>query len=283
MNYAPSLLFWLPLSVEDGLYQLGDPDRAAPVIVTVNNRFNVNTLREHLRGHDVYLLALDCKGVDIYTAVVSGRFNAAAIQDALLESRLAEKVDHRDLILPAWCVSESLQQEVKDTSDWECRFAPTSISDLPRYLNGYENLGTHSGEFPLEQRLHVALGSAVLFSLAMAAPAWYSGSANWWYWLLLPWVAYIVAALFYDRLPSPTSLGKGVSLGLFGSLVIAGIYAIRPDITVDMLMRGVTIIMLMGTWVGWSVRHPSEPARWRGLLLIWAVVLGAYYVAERWG
>ena len=61
-------------SVAPGLYAIGTPDPASPVLVTANFKLTFDTLRQRLSGIDAWLLVLDTLGVNVWCAAGKGTF-----------------------------------------------------------------------------------------------------------------------------------------------------------------------------------------------------------------
>jgi len=58
--------------VTPGLYAVGDPSPASPLLVTANYKLTFDKLRQELDGIDAWLVVLDTKGVNVWCAAGKG-------------------------------------------------------------------------------------------------------------------------------------------------------------------------------------------------------------------
>jgi hypothetical protein len=120
--------------VKPGVYALGMPDAAAPVLVTANYKLTFDQLRSSLRGLDAWLLVVDTRGINVWCAAGKGTFCADEIARVVLETRLAEIVDHRTLVLPQLSAPGVAGHRVKDACGFRAVFGPVRAADLPAFL-----------------------------------------------------------------------------------------------------------------------------------------------------
>jgi CO dehydrogenase/acetyl-CoA synthase gamma subunit (corrinoid Fe-S protein) len=86
--------------VKPGVYALGTPGAAAPVLVTANYKLTFDRLRSSLNGLDAWLLVVDTRGINVWCSAGKGTFCADEVARVVRETRLAEIVSHRLLVLP---------------------------------------------------------------------------------------------------------------------------------------------------------------------------------------
>ena len=87
-------------AVDPGLYALGSPDEASPVLVTANYKMSFDRLREALPGRNGWILVLDTKGINVWCAAGKGTFGTEELLRRIAAAGLKDVVKHRDLILP---------------------------------------------------------------------------------------------------------------------------------------------------------------------------------------
>ena len=63
--------------VEPGLYAVGSPDSASPVLVTSNYKMTFDRVRAELGGLNLWLMVLDTDGVNVWCAAGKGTFGIA--------------------------------------------------------------------------------------------------------------------------------------------------------------------------------------------------------------
>ena len=126
--------FRMGYRVEPGLYACGNPGDSSPVLVTANYRLSFNFVREAMAGHDVWLLALDTKGINVWCAAGKGTFGTAELIDRINKTGLAGIVKHRTLILPQLGAPGVAAHEVKKATGFEVHYGPVRAKDIPAFL-----------------------------------------------------------------------------------------------------------------------------------------------------
>ena len=120
--------------VEPGLYALGAPTPASPVLVTANYKLTFDEVRSSVGALDAWLLVVDTRGVNVWCAAGKGTFCAAEVARLVRETRLAEIVEHRRLVLPQLSAPGVAAHEVKEACGFRVTFGPVRIADLPAFL-----------------------------------------------------------------------------------------------------------------------------------------------------
>ena len=211
--------------VPPGLYALGRPTKASPVLVTANYTLSFDALRGSMASRDAYILVLDTQGVNVWCAAGKGTFGTDELVRRLETAQVREIVDHRRLILPQLGAPGVAAHEVKRRTGFTVAYGPVRATDLPKYLAAGEcTAEMRRVNFSLKERavlvpvelVHVALPTLV------AAAVLYLTTGIWGavgvvsvvtagvvlFPLLLPW------------LPSAHFSSKGYVLGAFVALVV---------------------------------------------------------------
>jgi len=121
-------------SVEPGLYALGSPGTASPVMVTANYKLSFDTLRSSLPGNDAWLLVLDTRGINVWCAAGKGTFGTAELVSRIRLSGLASRVEHREVIVPQLGATGVCARQVREQSGFKVIFGPVRAADLPAFL-----------------------------------------------------------------------------------------------------------------------------------------------------
>ena len=121
--------------VDPGLYALGKPGDKAPVVVTANYKMTFDRLREALPGRDLWILALDTRGINVWCAAGKGTFGTKELIDRIESSGLAHVVSHRELILPQLAGPGVSAHLVKKSSGFKVIYGPIRAEDLPAFLD----------------------------------------------------------------------------------------------------------------------------------------------------
>jgi hypothetical protein len=121
--------------VKPGLYALGAPTVSSPVLVTGNYKMTLDELRSSLDAVDAWLLVVDTRGINVWCAAGKGTFCAAEVARMVRETRLAEVVEHRRLVLPQLSAPGVAAHEVKEACGFRVSFGPVRAADLPAFLD----------------------------------------------------------------------------------------------------------------------------------------------------
>ncbi len=121
--------------VAPGLYALGNPDDAAPVIVTANYKLSFDHLRKSLPGRAAWVLVLDTKGINVWCAAGKGTFGTTELTSRLSSSGLAKLVKHRTLILPQLAAPGVAAYAVKKETGFSVVYGPVMAEDLPAFID----------------------------------------------------------------------------------------------------------------------------------------------------
>jgi len=125
-------------TVEPGLYAVGSPDNASPVLVSANYKLTFDTLRKNLSGMDCWLLILDTKGINVWCAAGKGTFGTDELVRRIEASGLSGFVSHRKLVLPQLGATGVSAHEVKRRSGFTVNYGPIRASDIKEYVDaGY--------------------------------------------------------------------------------------------------------------------------------------------------
>jgi acetyl-CoA decarbonylase/synthase complex subunit gamma len=127
------------IQVNPGLYDIGKPDRNSPLIVTSNFSLTYFTVASDIEASKVpaRLLVVDTEGLSVMTAFAADKFTAETIAQALEEYKVAEKVDHRKLIIPGMIAM--LKMKLEELTGWEVIVGVKDSSALPKYLKELVN------------------------------------------------------------------------------------------------------------------------------------------------
>ena len=277
-----------PFSTRTGLRIIGSPGREAPVLVTCNFDLTVRRVVKALGGMDCYLLVAPSHGINVWCAAGGGMFNAHSVISVVKTSRIAEKVDHRTLILPQFSAPGMDTARVKRETGWHCKFGPAYAANIPAYIEaGFRKTDDmRMAKFPLGDRLEMAVMWAGLLSAVALIPVVIFN------WRMLPgvlamiWGFALFLFAFFDQVsrfvPGPVGLVKTLILGLLGvagvlvyGLTIGG-WSTGSTIGWSLAILSVAVILgfdLDGTSplrAGATVAYYAQ--RWPGILKLWALI-----------
>jgi hypothetical protein len=236
--------------VAPGLYALGEPGPASPVLVTANYKLSFDALRSSMAGHDAWILVLDTRGINVWCAAGKGTFGTDELVRRIETAGLADVVEHRNLVLPQLGAPGVAAHEVTAKTGFVVEYGPVRAPDLPEYLRaGEATPEMRRVRFGLWDRLAVTP-----VDLVRATP--YGLGAALLLWLLVGPLAAIAAlgavvagvVLFPALLPwipSPNFSTKGWLLGLLVALPFAAGPLLREPGTAAWLRWGIALACLL--------------------------------------
>ena len=141
--------------VAAGLYGLGAPDAAAPVLVTANYKMTFDAVRRDAAGLDAWLLVLDTRGINVWCAAGEGTFGTEEVIRRVAETRLSEIVSHRRLILPQLGAPGVAAHEVRKGCGFSVMYGPVRSRDICAFLDAgmKASPAMRSVDFPTMDRL----------------------------------------------------------------------------------------------------------------------------------
>jgi len=124
-----------PIQVQPGLYEINNPGPQAPVLVTTNFSITYFSVANEVEGAGLpaWLLVTDAEGMSVLTAWAAGKFDAERIAKAVQAFNVADKVSHKQVVLPGHVAVLSGELEA-ELPGWEIRVGPREAVDLPKYI-----------------------------------------------------------------------------------------------------------------------------------------------------
>jgi acetyl-CoA decarbonylase/synthase complex subunit gamma len=124
-----------PIQVEPGLYEINDPGPDSPLMVTTNFSITYFSVANEVDGSGIpsWLLVAAAEGMSVLTAWAAGEFDAERIAKAVKTTSVADKIEHRKLIIPGH-VAVLLGELEEELPGWEILVGPREAVDLTSYL-----------------------------------------------------------------------------------------------------------------------------------------------------
>ena len=96
-----------PMTVTEGIYEIGSPDENSPVLVTTNFALTYFIVSGEIEGSRVpsWLLIKDAEGLSVLTAWAAGKFSGDDVGMFIKKSGITDKVKHQDLIIPGYAAA----------------------------------------------------------------------------------------------------------------------------------------------------------------------------------
>jgi len=124
-----------PMTVTEGIYEIGSPDENSPVLITTNFSLTYFIVSGEVEGSRIpsWLLIMDTEGLSVMTAWAAGKFSGDAVAVFVKKCGIADKVAHKKIIIPGYAAAISGEME-EDLPGWEIMIGPRDASLLPKYL-----------------------------------------------------------------------------------------------------------------------------------------------------
>lgn len=128
-----------PMVVKEDIYSINGPDENSPVLVSCNFSLTYFIVSGEIEGSKVpsWLLIKDTEGLSVLTAWAAGKFGADLIAQFMNKSGIADKVKHRELIIPGYLASIKGELE-EELPDWTITIGPREAGHLPAFLKEWK-------------------------------------------------------------------------------------------------------------------------------------------------
>lgn len=165
-----TLLRVLPFPCKRGLTKIGNPGRNSPVFLTCNYHLTVERIKRALKGIDAHLVVANSRGINVWCAATGGLLTNHSVISALKVSGVEELVDHRNVILPQLAATGVEADVIKKRAGWKVIWGPVYAKDIPAFIRNRlkKTPKMREVEFPLRQRIEMAVAWAFPISIALA-------------------------------------------------------------------------------------------------------------------
>ena len=124
-----------PMTVTEGIYEIGNPDENSPILVTTNFALTYFIVSGEIEGSKVpaWLLIKDSEGLSVMTAWAAGKFSGDDVGMFIKKSGIADKVKHTELIIPGYAAAIAGDVE-EELPGWMITVGPREAAHLPAFL-----------------------------------------------------------------------------------------------------------------------------------------------------
>ncbi len=124
-----------PMTVTEGIYEIGTPDENSPVLVTTNFALTYFIVSGEIEASKVssWLLIKDSEGLSVLTAWAAGKFSGDDVGLFVKKSGIGDKVKHTELIIPGYAASIVADVE-EELPGWTITVGPREAAHLPGFL-----------------------------------------------------------------------------------------------------------------------------------------------------
>jgi hypothetical protein len=256
--------------VAPGLYALGHPDAAAPVLVSANYKLSFDHLRSRMVGIDAWVLVLDTRGINVWCAAGKGTFGTREIINRVHQTRLGQVVEHGKLIVPQLGAPGVAARQVRKACGFEVVWGPVRAADLPAFLAAgcvasesmrqvAFSLGDRMVLVPVElmlARKPLMWTLLAAFLLSGISPPFFSISLAWHRGLLaaIACAAGILAGcvavpFFLPWIPGRAFAFKGALTGILAGLSVVTLTAAGPYINLLSVAALLMLTMVVSSYL----------------------------------
>ena len=123
-----------PVAVEPGLKEFGSPNEKSPVLFTTNFALTYYTVASDIENSktDAYLIVVDTEGSAVDSGVAGRKLTAEKVVEAIRDTGIENKIEHRKLIIPG--KASRISGEIEELSGWKVQVGPRDSSEIPKYI-----------------------------------------------------------------------------------------------------------------------------------------------------
>ena len=124
-----------PMTVTEGIFEIGNPDENSPVLVTTNFALTYFIVSGEIEASRVpsWLLIKDSEGLSVLTAWAAGKFGGDDVGLFVKKSGIADKVKTRELIIPGYAAAIAGDVE-EELSGWTVTVGPREAAHIAGFL-----------------------------------------------------------------------------------------------------------------------------------------------------
>ena len=119
-----------PIQVEPILHSVGEVNENSPLYITTNFSLTYYSVEGEVETSKIpsYILPIDTDGTSVLTAYAAGKFEPEKIAEAMVACGIADKVNHKNVIIPGYVavISGKLQEK----SGWKVVVGPRESSGI---------------------------------------------------------------------------------------------------------------------------------------------------------
>jgi acetyl-CoA decarbonylase/synthase complex subunit gamma len=128
----------MPLSVQEKVYEIGEPNPDSPVLVTSNWALTYFIVSSEVEGSKVpsFLCVKDTEGLGVLTGWAAGKFTGDGIASFIKKSGIEQRVKTRTLVIPG--MVGRIRSELEEAlPGWKIVVGPREASEIPSFLPGF--------------------------------------------------------------------------------------------------------------------------------------------------
>jgi acetyl-CoA decarbonylase/synthase complex subunit gamma len=125
-----------PMTAEQGIYPINNPDENSPVLVTCNFSLTFFIVTGEIEASRVpsWLCVQDTEGLSVMTAWAAGKFSGESVGTLINKCGIKDKVKHKNLIIPGYAAGILGELEEELGAGWTISVGPREASQIPKFL-----------------------------------------------------------------------------------------------------------------------------------------------------
>jgi acetyl-CoA decarbonylase/synthase, CODH/ACS complex subunit gamma len=128
-----------PMTAEQGIYPINNPDENSPVLVTCNFSLTYFIVSSEIEASRVpaYLLVQDTEGLSVMTAWAAGKFSGESVGSFINKCGIKDKVKHKSIVIPGYAagISGELEEEIPG---YKVVVGPREASQISKFLKSWK-------------------------------------------------------------------------------------------------------------------------------------------------
>jgi demethylmenaquinone methyltransferase/2-methoxy-6-polyprenyl-1,4-benzoquinol methylase len=258
---------WFPNPVEPGLRIIGKPDRNSPVILTSNFHLTVRRVEKSLKGENVFLLVAPANGINVWCASCGGELNTHSVITAIRTSRINERVDHHQIILPQFSAPGIDRKLLKKQTGRTGLFGPAYSKNIPLFLKNRKTVFEHNkANFSLPFRLEMLLSMNFIVWIAIGIITLLIEPTMFVPISAIFWITGFILYAGFPLIPGGSGWLKSTILSVMEitAIIIFSVFMLNMSIFSHWKMM--IMVSAINIWLGFDLRgivagNPSE-AEW---------------------
>jgi acetyl-CoA decarbonylase/synthase complex subunit gamma len=119
-----------PIQVEPVLHSVGEVNENSPLYITTNFSLTYYSVEGEVESSKIpsYILPIDTDGTSVLTAYAAGKFEPEKIAEAMAACGIADKVSHRNVIIPGYVAV--ISGKLQEVSGWKVLVGPREASGI---------------------------------------------------------------------------------------------------------------------------------------------------------
>jgi len=124
-----------PMTVTEGIFEIGNPDENSPVLVTTNFALTYFIVSGEIEASRVpaWLLIKDAEGLSVLTAWAAGKFGGDDVGMFVKKCGIMDKVKHTEIIIPGYAAAIAGDVE-EELSGWKITVGPREAAHIAGFL-----------------------------------------------------------------------------------------------------------------------------------------------------